>query len=174
VIVNDHDAVRAEEIVPVDGIRSLRLHAPESGGIYVRQSCQGVGRRGEIPRGGRADFQTSNGPISVRDVDATVTARTENGPISVDLRETSWTGGRLDARTDNGPLSLQIPRGYRSGVTVDTDGNSPVKCRAEDCRNGRVKFEDDDSRWPRHIDLGRGPHAVTVATSNGPVSINER
>jgi hypothetical protein len=250
VIVNDRDAVRAEENVPADGIRSLRIHVPESGGVYVRQSsgsrysikaCKAaelgeslgdvhvsvsgdeVTATGphskqwlvyfivEMPRGGHADFQTSNGPISVFGVDAVVTARaengpisfkesfgtlhataqngpisvsgssgdvtlrTENGPISVKLREMSWTGGRLDARTDNGPLSVEIPRGYRSGVTVDTDGNSPVRCRAEDCRNGRIKFGDDDeSRWPRHIDLGSGPHAVTVATSNGPVSINER
>jgi hypothetical protein len=161
-----------------------------------------------MPRGARADFGTSNGPIAIFGVDGTVTAhaengpislkdsigtlrataengpiqlsgsagdvtlRTDNGPISVELGESSWTG-RLDAHTDNGPVDLTLPRGYRSGVTVDTDGNSPVKCHAEDCRSGRVKFDDDDMHWPRHIDLGTGAKVVSVGTHNGPVSISE-
>ena len=251
VIMNDRAAVRAEEIVPAGGIRSLTMRAPENGGIYVRQSsgpryaikaCKAaamgeslndvrVSVSGDqvtatgpyskqwlvyfivdMPRGGRADFTTTNGPIAVRGVDASVVAnaengpisfeestgtlrataqngpialsgsggdvtlRTENGPIGVTLTDSSWIGGRLDARTDNGPLSLRLPRHYRSGVTVDTDGNSPVKCHAEDCRNGRAaKWDDEEGgRWPRHIDLGSGAKVVSVATRNGPVTIDER
>ena len=38
VTINDRPAVRAEEIVPVGLPRSLAVHAPENGGIYVTGS----------------------------------------------------------------------------------------------------------------------------------------
>ena len=123
---------------------------------------------------GSIDLKALNGPVAFRGSSGDVVLRTENGPISVDLRDTFWQHGTLDARTDNGPLSLRVPRGYRSGVTVDSDGRSPVSCHAEDCRSGRVKFVDDDSRWPSHIELGSGAVAVTLATHNGPVTVDER
>ena len=248
VIINDRDAVRAEEIVPVGDVSSLTVRAPEAGGIYVRrsdsprfsvkackaaeigESLSGVETRFsgervsatgpssrewlvyfivEMPRGARADFGTTNGPISIRGVDGTIVAhaengpvaakestgsirltaengpvafagssgdvvlRTDNGPIAVELRDSYWEHGTLSARTDNGPVALKLPRGYRSGVTVDTDGRSPVKCRAEQCRERRVVYDDDDSRWPSHIDLGSGAVSVTLATHNGPVAIEE-
>lgn len=250
VILNDHDAVRAEEMVAVGDARTLTIRAPEAGGIYVRSGdaprfsvkvCKAVEldesvssiqvrRDGdrlsatgpsssnwiiyflvEMPRGARGDFGTSNGPVSVQGVDGTIYAhaengpvsakdttgsirltadngpvafsgssgdvvmRTNNGPIAVDLRNSFWEHGTLDARTDNGPLALKLPRNYRSGVSVDTDGNSPVTCRAEDCRRGtRVRYGDNDNGWPSHIDLGSGAVSVSLTTHNGPVAISER
>lgn len=132
------------------------------------------GPLGATDVGGSIDLRTENGPIAFRGSSGDVVLHTDNGPISVDLRESFWQRGTLDARTDNGPLSLRIPRGYRSGVTVDSDGRSPVKCHAEDCRGGRVKFAADESRWPSHIELGSGAVAVSLTTHNGPVTVDER
>jgi len=123
---------------------------------------------------GSVNLKAENGPIAFSGSGGNVVLRTDNGPIAVSLTDSFWSRGSLDARTDNGPISLNIPRSYRSGVIVDTDGHSPVKCRAEDCR-GRVRYEngDDWGRWPSHIELGSGPTAVTLVTGNGPVSIND-
>lgn len=248
VILNDRDAIRSEEAVPIGDTRSLTIKASEAGGIYVRRTdatrfavkaCKaaefgeslsrlevhvagdrvtstGPGASNwviyflvDMPRGARADLGTTNGPIDIRGVTGTiyahaengpvgakdttgtirltaengpvafagssgdVTLRTDNGPIAVELYGTFWERGTLSARTDNGPVALKLPRNYRSGVTVDTDGRSPVKCRAEDCRSQRVRYGDDNG-WPSHIDLGNGAVAVSVGTHNGPVAIDER
>src|SRR5207253_49023 len=84
---------------------------------------------------GTLDITTVNGPISFAGDSGNVKLRATNGPISVKLHGTAWTAGTLNAETQNGPMSLKLPRGYGSGVVVESDGNGPVTCRAEACRN---------------------------------------
>ena len=90
---------------------------------------------------------TENGPVSIKASSGTITARAQNGPISfggassgtvklsaqngpitVKLDGTTFNGS-LDASTSNGPLSVKVPRGYRSGVVVESDGHSPFAWR---------------------------------------------
>jgi len=129
---------------------------------------------------GTIDIHTQNGPIAFAGNSGNVKLRATNGPISVKLDGSSWTSGNLDASTDNGPLSLKVPSDYRSGVHVETDGNSPVSCRGAACRAAKKAYaesgDDDDDygpRWPRRIDLGSGARMVTLSTHNGPVSVKE-
>ena len=123
---------------------------------------------------GSMRLSAENGPVGFTGSSGDVMLRSDNGPISVDLHNSFWERGTLDARTDNGPLAVRLPRGYRSGVIVDSDGHSPVKCRAADCRyRARTYEDDDDARWPRHIELGSGAVVVKVATHNGPVTIED-
>jgi hypothetical protein len=129
---------------------------------------------------GTLDINTQNGPISFAGNSGNVKLRATNGPISVKLSGSAWLAGNLDASTENGPLSVKVPADYRSGVHVDTDGNSPVSCRAAACRAAKKAFAestdgDDDNgpRWPRHLDLGSGARAVSLSTHNGPVSVKE-
>jgi DUF4097 and DUF4098 domain-containing protein YvlB len=129
---------------------------------------------------GTLDIHTQNGPISFAGNSGNVKLRATNGPISVKLDGSSWTTGNLDASTENGPLSLKVPSDYRSGVHVETDGNSPVSCRGAACRAAKKAYaesgDDDDDygpRWPRRIDLGSGARMVTLSTHNGPVSVKE-
>jgi hypothetical protein len=129
---------------------------------------------------GTLDIHTQNGPIAFAGNSGNVKLRATNGPISVKLDGSSWTTGNLDASTENGPLSLKVPSDYRSGVHVETDGNSPVSCRGAACRAAKKAYaesgDDDDDygpRWPRRIDLGSGSRAVTLSTHNGPVSVKE-
>ena len=129
---------------------------------------------------GTIDIHTQNGPIAFAGNSGNVKLRATNGPISVKLDGSSWTSGNLDASTENGPLSLKVPSDYRSGVHVETDGNSPVSCRGAACRAAKKVYsesgDDDDDygpRWPRRIDLGSGARMVTLTTHNGPVSVKE-
>jgi hypothetical protein len=124
---------------------------------------------------GRIDASTINGPISVVGGSGTVKVTASNGPLSVNLDGNSWQGGSLDASTKNGPLTVKIPRGYNSGVIVESSGRGPFACRAEGCRNDD---DDDDNGWndgrrPRRVELGNGRADVRVSTVNGPVTIKD-
>ena len=142
----------------VDGTVTAHAH---NGPIAVKDSS------------GTLDITTQNGPISFTGDSGTVKLHATNGPISVKLAGSAWNGGTLDAATDNGPLSLKLPRGYRSGVVVESDGNGPVTCRAEACRDVRRFNEDGDDDRPRRIELGSGARAVTLSTNNGPIAVKE-
>ena len=147
--------------IQVRGVDGNVLARAENGPVSAKEST------------GTIYLTTQNGPVAFSGSSGEVVLRTSNGPLAVDLKNGFWERGTLDGRTDNGPVALRIPRGYRSGVSVDTDGRSPVRCRAEDCRSGRTRY-DDDNGWPRHIDLGSGSRVITLTTSNGPVAIDER
>jgi hypothetical protein len=130
---------------------------------------------------GNIDATTTNGPISVNGGSGTMKVRATNGPLSVHLDGNSWQGGTLDASTKNGPLSVQIPRGYNSGVVVESSGRGPLSCRAEGCeqwRAARNADDDDDDGWDgnqraRRIELGNGHADVHLSTVNGPVTIKD-
>lgn len=123
---------------------------------------------------GEVDVTTTNGPISVSGGSGTMKLRATNGPLTIKLDGTGWSGGSLDAETRNGPVTLKLPRGYASGVVVESRGGGPIACKAEGCERAGARLLDD--RWshePRTIELGSGPAAVRVTTVNGPVSIKE-
>ena len=127
---------------------------------------------------GTINADTKNGPLSIKNCSGSITAGAQNGPIgfagnsgmvklaatngpiSVKLGGATWNGS-LDAHTDNGPISLKVPRDYRSGVVVESDGHSPFSCHAEGCANT------DD----RHVEIGSGPAVVRLSSHNGPVSV---
>jgi len=122
---------------------------------------------------GTINARAQNGPISFGGASSgTVKLSAQNGPISVKLDGTTFNGS-LDASTSNGPLSVKVPRGYRSGVVVESDGHSPFACRAEACDQVRsMKSGDDDNDFfPRRVEFGSGPTVVHLSSHNGPVSV---
>lgn len=139
-----------------------------AGTVKVRTTNGPIALKGV---GGSVDAEAQNGPITYAGNSGTVKLNAQNGPISVKLSGTTWSGGNLDARTQNGPISLKIPRDFRSGVVVESDGHGPIRCRAEACRDARRTFDDDDNR---RIELGSGATLVRMSTSNGPVSVKEK
>jgi DUF4097 and DUF4098 domain-containing protein YvlB len=242
---DDARAVRAEEVLPTAGLRSLKIESVRNGGIHVvgtdasnysvtackaadvEETLRGITTRisgNEVsatgpdsgawtvfflvraPRNATLDLQSHNGPIGLDHVIGTVTAHATNGPISlkgssgtmdistqngpislgggsgtmklnatngpisVKFSGTSWDGGDLEAHTQNGPLSVKVPRGFRSGMVVQSEGRSPVSCRAEACQDAKRTFDDDDNR---RIEFGTGPTVVRMSTVNGPVSVKE-
>ena len=180
VTINDRPAVRAEEIVAVGSLRSLGVHAPQNGGIYVAGSQSGgyevkvckaaafesalndirvrvsgneVTADGpddgswvvyflvQVPRGAILDLRSQNGPIALRNVNGTVTARAVNGPISV--KESS---GSINAETTNGPITLD-------------GGSGSTKLNAE---NGPITVKLRGTYWDGSLD---------AHTQNGPVAL---
>ena len=135
---------------------------------------------------GNVTIKTTNGPISLKDCSGTVSAdatngpisfsgnggqvsvHTQNGPISVSLDGNSWDQGSLEARAQNGPISLNIPENFTSGVLVESDGHSPMSCKAAACSNARKTWDED----VRRIEFGANP-VVKMSTVNGPVSVHD-
>ena len=206
---DDARAVRAEDVLPTAGLRSLKIDSARNGGIHVvgtdastysvtackaadvEETLRGittpisgneVSTAGpdsgnwvvfflvRAPRNATLDLQSHNGPIGLDHVIGTVTAHATNGPISVKFSGTSWDGDDLEAHTQNGPLSVKVPRGFRSGMLVQSEGRSPVSCKADACQDAKRTFDDDDNR---RIEFGSGPTVVRMSTVNGPVSVKE-
>lgn len=122
---------------------------------------------------GDVDAMTTNGPISVTGGAGHVKAIATNGPVSVHLSGGSWKGGSLEASTTNGPLSVKIPKGYATGVLIESDGRGPVSCNFDGCDDVRTSLRDRRGSEPRRFELGRGPRNVRLSTSNGPLTIRE-
>ena len=175
-----------------------RIHVPRGADVQVDAKNGPVSFR-DID-GGKIVAHSSNGPLSLSNVSADVDASTTNGPIrvnggsgnmklqasngplSVQLDGNAWEGGTLDASTKNGPLSVKLPRGYNSGVVVESSGRGPLSCRAAGCDQWRAEQrrihddDDDDYGWndrPRRIELGNGRADVHLSTVNGPVTIKD-
>jgi DUF4097 and DUF4098 domain-containing protein YvlB len=93
------------------------------------------------PRGASLDLESHNGPISLRQVNGTVTANALNGPIS--LKESS---GTFNVETTNGPISLD-------------GGSGTAKLNAQ---NGPITVKLRGSSWDGNIE---------AHTQNGPASL---
>jgi hypothetical protein len=117
---------------------------------------------------GTIDARTQNGPISLKGGAGELTLRAQNGPLSIKLDGVAWDGPGLTGETRNGPLSLTVPDGYRSGVLVEADGHSPMRCSG--CSDARKTWDD----AARRIEFGSGPQIIKLTTSNGPVSVVQR
>lgn len=120
---------------------------------------------------GTIEASTKNGPVSLSGGSGNVKLRATNGPVSVKLDGATWEG-TLDAATSNGPASLKLPRGFRSGVLIESLGSGPVTCRAEGCAGQRMGSSSGDHP-PRSIEFGTGPRVVRLSTVNGPVSVRD-
>jgi hypothetical protein len=119
-----------------------------------------------VDLGGRVSARTQNGPIAFEGGGGTIDLEAQNGPVAVRLAGSKWAGGSLTAKAQNGPVKLDVPRGFGSGVRVQSSQHSPWKCQG--CEDGQRTWNDDS----RSVVLGSGPVAVTVSTVNGPVAVD--
>jgi hypothetical protein len=155
----------------------------------------------QVPRGSSLEAETTNGPISIRGVDGSVTGRAVNGPISV-----TESRGKIDVETVNGPISLTRSSGdvrlsaQNGPVTVTLEGsewegaglrggtrNGPLTVSIpEGYRSGVVVEADGRSPFrcdqcpdtrrsgdgeSRRVEIGSGPERVRLTTVNGPVTV---
>ena len=121
------------------------------------------------PKSATVDMETTNGPLSFYDVDGKLTARAQNGPITVELAGSTWSGAGLTADAKNGPLTLMVPSGYQSSFVVESTNYAPVSCKASICDNARKTWDDEH----RRIEYGSAPAMIHLSTVNGPVSVQE-
>jgi hypothetical protein len=158
-------------IYSVDG----KIIAQAVNGPITARNCKGEvklnSQNGPITTegtSGTVELRTENGPITTHETSGAVNIRTQNGPIDLELTGQTWSGSGLQAHADNGPLTIRVPRGYQSGVVIESDGHSPFHCGASVCSEGRKTWDDDKKR----VEFGSGPTLVRVSTVNGPISID--
>ena len=99
----------------------------------------------EAPPGAQIDAETTNGPISIQDVDGSFRARATNGPIGLvnvtgGVRaltangpiSVSGSGGNLDVETQNGPISVDLKGTQWTGELQGRAQNGPLTVRVAD------------------------------------------
>jgi hypothetical protein len=162
VTIDDRPAVRAEEVVPLGGLRSLNLRAPENGGIYVQGSSSGGY---EVKACKAAAFEEDLSQIRVRVSGNEVTA---DGPDSsgrwvVYFLVRAPRGASLDLRSHNGPIALL---GVNGTVTANAL-NGPISLKES---SGTLNIETQNG--PISIDGGSG--SAKLNAQNGPITVKLR
>ena len=135
-----------------------------------------------VPRVTNLNLRTSNGGISVSDVEGVlglrtmnggihlarlagdVTGATTNGGVHVELMGNSWQGRQLDVGTTNGGVMLSVPDGFSAHVQATTV-------------NGGIHLDfpltvtDQRQRHSIDTNLGSGGALINVSTVNGGVNL---
>jgi DUF4097 and DUF4098 domain-containing protein YvlB len=115
----------------------------------------------EAPPGAQIDARTVNGPISIYDVDGSITARATNGPIGLvnvtgAVRalaangpiSVSGSGGNLDVETQNGPISVDLKGTQWAGELNGRAQNGPLSLKvADDFTSGLEISSSTRSPW---------------------------
>jgi hypothetical protein len=131
----------------------LALRGPESGDWLVYLIVR-------APRAASLDLEVSNGPLSVRGISGSVTARAQNGPLAF-----SDSSGSIKAEARNGPISLKQCTG-----TVDAQAvNGPISISGSggdtniQTQNGPISVRLSGTRWDGRLE---------AQASNGPLSLS--
>lgn len=168
-----HDRWSAHLLVkaPTDASLDLQVKNGPVGLYHVDGKASVHAQNGPVTIAGcRGDLNLSaeNGPITLERNSGKLRVDAQNGPVTVSLDGTSWSGSGIEAHANNGPVTLQLPEGYQSGVLVESDGHSPIRCHASACSEGRKTWDDDR----KSIQFGSGPTMIHLSTRNGPISVN--
>jgi hypothetical protein len=142
---------------------SYRLAVPNRTSLSLRTTNGGISLTdvdGEIA------FRTVNGGVSLTRVAGSVRGRTSNGGVDVDLEGSTWNGEGLEVETENGGVSMAIPADYSARLETGTV-------------NGRMNIDFPvtvQGRIGRSIEtqLGSGGPLIKVRTSNGGVNIRRK
>lgn len=154
----------------------------------------------QAPANANLDLSTTNGGISLHDVDGRIKADATNGPISV-----KSVSGKIDASTKNGPISLtngsgeMVLNAQNGPITVNLEGsewtggsleahtkNGPLTLRlpngfrsgviVDASEHSPVTCDCPDARASfegkqKRFEFGSSTPVVRMSTVNGPVSI---
>jgi hypothetical protein len=142
---------------------SYRLQVPPQTPLSLRTTNGGI----TIDNlNSRLDLRTTNGGLKLSRVGGDVEGRTTNGGVDVTLDGSGWQGAGLDLETTNGGVRLTLPDNYNAHLETATT-------------NGRVSID-----FPVAVqgtlgrslstDLGSGGPTIRVRTSNGGVKISRR
>jgi hypothetical protein len=115
---------------------------------------------------GDLDFHTTNGGVTLVGVGGDVRGRTTNGGLKVELKGSEWQGRGLDLQTTNGGVRVWIPDGYNAELVTGTT-NGGMRVDFPVTVSGRI-----DRRL--RTELGSGGAPIRVVTTNGGVTISRR
>jgi hypothetical protein len=116
--------------------------------------------------GGQVHAEVMNGPIGFQGDRGEHRLNVHNGPLSILLLGGRWESGSLEGRSENGPLELSLPPDYQSAVQVDASENSPVSCRASQCKEAARTWDK-----PHLIAFGGPNPVIKLSTENGPTTV---
>ena len=142
---------------------SFRVAVPRALNLSVRTSNGGISIQDVESK---IEFTTSNGGVKLSGVGGDVRGRTSNGGINVELDGSSWVGEGLDVETSNGGVQLRIPEHYSARLEVST-------------HNGGLNVDYPGASPPRrsrdlNVQLGAGGAPLRVRTSNGGVNVRSK
>jgi DUF4097 and DUF4098 domain-containing protein YvlB len=121
---------------------------------------------------GQIIFKTSNGRVTLSQLAGDVRGETTNGRVTVQLAGTTWNGTGLNVKTSNGRVSLNMPSNYAANVEVGTNNGrfssdfAELKIPAVDGKRRRGG----SNKVNASVNGGGAP--IRVVTNNGRVSVN--
>jgi hypothetical protein len=142
---------------------SYRLEVPAVASLSLKTTNGGISLR-DVD--GRIDFKTVNGGVKLTNVAGDVKGRTSNGGVDVDLDGTGWKGEGLDVETSNGGVNLRIPENYSAHLetgTVNGGFNIDFPLTVQ----GRIDRQ-------INADLGGGGAPIRIRTHNGGVRVTKK
>jgi DUF4097 and DUF4098 domain-containing protein YvlB len=142
---------------------SYRLTVPNRTSLSLKSTNGGISLtdvEGDI------DFRTVNGGVNISRAAGNVRGRTSNGGVDVDLDGSTWNGQGLEVETQNGGVRLAIPANYSARLETGTV-------------NGRMNIDFPvtvQGQMSRRIEaqLGSGGPLIKVHTNNGGVDIRRK
>ena len=115
--------------------------------------------------------QALNGAVTLAGVGGDVQVRAVNGAVSAALGPT-WDGRGLDVQTTNGAIVLALPAGFSGDLSAQTQVGRIGLSGLDDVAG----LDRQQGRWVGDrltARLGDGGPPVTVATTNGGISIRQ-
>jgi DUF4097 and DUF4098 domain-containing protein YvlB len=161
VTMDGRPAVRAEEMVNVGSLRSLKIRAPQNGGIYVAGSTSG----GYEARACKAaafeeDLNQIRSRISGNEI---VTDGPSGGDWVVYYLVRAPRGASLDLESHNGPIALREVNGTVTANAL----NGPISLK-----DSSGTFNIETTNGPISLDGGSG--TARLNAQNGPVTVKLR
>jgi hypothetical protein len=165
-VLTDGGRIRSEGRRPVDHggwSVSFEVMAPAQHGLTLRTTNGGISVKDVQSR---IELQTTNGGITLANVNGEVLGHTTNGGVQIELSGDTWLGQGLDVQTQNGGVRLAVPEGYSAHLEAATR-NGGVRCDFPVTVQGTVGKD-------LSADLGHGGAPLKVRTVNGGVTIVRR
>jgi len=148
---------------------SYRLEVPHMSSLSLQSTNGGISIN-DVE--GKIEFKTVNGGVKLARLAGDVKGRTSNGGVDVDLDGTSWRGEGLDVETSNGGVKVRIPEQYSAHLDTGTVNGGlnldiPITVQGQlGGRNGRMR--------EISADLGGGGPTIRIRTNNGGVRISNK
>lgn len=142
---------------------SYRLSVPSQVSLTLKSSNGGIS---VSDVDGRLDANTVNGGLKLANVSGEVRGRTSNGGIDVDLDGSTWVGAGLDVQTSNGGVRLRIPEQYSARLEASTE-NGGLDVDFPITMQGRIRRE-------IATNLGAGGPLIRAKTNNGGIRIQKK
>jgi hypothetical protein len=142
---------------------SYRLAVPNVASLSLKSTNGGIS---VSDVDGQVEFRTVNGGVKLSNVGGDFKGRTTNGGIDVDLDGPGWRGEGLDVETSNGGVHLKLPEHYSARLetgTVNGGFNSDFPLTIQ----GRVDRQ-------VNATLGNGGAPIRVKTHNGGVKLSKK